>query len=73
MKWAQKIEKSDFSAQTVTTRHVDTIGLFFDEIPLSSCFVTRFREQSSTGDSETEKKELLPKIIIFLDFHPKIL
>ena len=31
----------------MTSSHDVLIGLFFDNIPLSSCFVTRFREKSS--------------------------
>ena len=51
--------------------HASAIGLFFDKIPLSPCFMGRFHEKSSSRDSETEKNRIFPKIIIFLDFPPQ--
>ena len=70
-KRSQKIEKSDFSVQTVTTCHDVPIGLFFDKSPLSSCFMTRFREKNSTYDSETEKIGFSQKRSFFPIFTPK--
>jgi hypothetical protein len=56
----QKIEKSDFLVRTVRSSHASAIGLFFDEIPLSSCFVTCIRQKSPSNDSKSEKINFSP-------------